>query len=344
MKYIKFPEIDQFRHVVKSVTSAYRYAGKDEEGNAVYNKDPLPTLRFIGTVKLHGTNAGVSLDCKTGEIGAQSRNNVLSLLKDNAGWCANVLGNRREYEDLFTQLRNRFEFPEGTEQITIFGEWCGGNIQKGVALTALEKMFVVFAAAYIIEGETKWVPVDYVITGAAVAESKTIRNIFDFETFSIDIDFNRPELAQNELIEMTLKVENECPVGAALGSNGIGEGIVFSCETEHGRFVFKSKGEKHSVSKVTKLNAVDVEEINNIKEFVSKAVPEPRLTQGLDYLREQNMTPEDKNVGHFIKWVVGDVFKEESDTIAMNGLDAKKVSKEISNVARKWYFDQLVTA
>lgn len=342
MQYIKFPEIDQFRHVIKDVTSSYRYAGRDEDGNVIYNKDPLPTLRFKGTVKLHGTNAGVSFNPKTGEMCAQSRNNVLSLLKDNAGWCAHVLGNRGAYEDLFGVIGKLFEFPEETEQITIFGEWCGGNIQKNVAITGLDKMFVVFAAAYIVGDKTMWVPER--VVADILSSFDAIRNINEFQTFAVDIDFNEPTHIQNTLIDLTLAVENDCPVGAALGSRGIGEGIVFSCETDRGRFVFKSKGEKHSVSKVTKLNAVDVEEINNIKEFVAKAVPEPRLSQGLDYLREQNLTAEDKNVGHFIKWVVGDVFKEESDTIATNGLDAKKVSKEISNVARKWYFDQLVVA
>lgn len=342
MQYIKFPEIDQFRHVVKSVTSAYRYAGKDETGAAIYNNTPLPTLQFVGTVKLHGTNAGVSMELPSKKIGAQSRNNMLSLLKDNAGWCAHVMGNGSAYEALFDSVMGKFVFPENTSQITVFGEWCGGNIQKGVALTNLPKMFVIFAAAYLVGDDTRWVPKSIISTLSSSHEC--IKNIYDFETFTIDIDFNDPQLIQNELVDLTLKVEEECPVGAALGAKGIGEGIVFSCETDRGHFVFKSKGEKHSVSKVTKLNAVDVEEIKNIKEFSIRAVPEPRLKQGLDYLREQNLTTEDRNVGHFIKWVIGDVFKEESDTIAKNGLDAKKVSKEVSNIARQWFFSQLEVA
>lgn len=342
MEFVKFPEINQYRRVVKDVTSAYRYAGKAEDGTPLYNNNPLPTLRFTGTVKLHGTNAAVSLDTKTGELGAQSRNNMLSVLKDNAGWCAHVTENKQSYLAMFDSMVADGTVPPDTDQITVFGEWCGGNIQSGVALTGLPKMFVVFAVAFVSAGIVKWAPPEVVAMVESPIDGTQIRNIYEFETFAVDIDFNSPESAQNELVNLTLKVENECPVGAALGSKGIGEGIVFMCHDSYRRYIFKSKGEKHSVSKVNKLNSVDVEEIKNIREFVSKAVPEPRLKQGLDYLREQNLPFEDKNVGHFIKWVIGDVFKEESDAIAKNNLDAKKVSKEVSNVARKWYFDQMV--
>lgn len=51
----KFTEIGQFRQVVTEVRSHWDYSGRDENGDAKYNHtSPYPTLRFRGTVKLHG--------------------------------------------------------------------------------------------------------------------------------------------------------------------------------------------------------------------------------------------------------------------------------------------------
>ncbi len=51
---IKYPSIDQFKTVIKAVAQDTRYAGRDENDHPIYNQDPLPTLDFIGTCKIHG--------------------------------------------------------------------------------------------------------------------------------------------------------------------------------------------------------------------------------------------------------------------------------------------------
>ena len=33
---------------------------------------------------------------------------------------------------------------KGYDYVTVFGEWCGKGIQKGVAINQLEKMFIIF--------------------------------------------------------------------------------------------------------------------------------------------------------------------------------------------------------
>lgn len=74
LKFYPFPSIEQFRQVVSSVKRSDDYNNKDSDNT---------TLTFQGTVKLHGTNAGIVLDDQ-GNYYAQSRNNVLSIDKDNA--------------------------------------------------------------------------------------------------------------------------------------------------------------------------------------------------------------------------------------------------------------------
>lgn len=318
---IKYPSIEQFRNVVRSVKSIHDFKGKDEEGKAIYqHTDNYPTLKFTGTVKLHGTNASIVKYIDKVEF--QSRERVLSLDEDNAGFMNYMLSKDLDF------LFEKFEF---LESVAIYGEWCGGNIQKNVAINGLEKMFVIFG----IKIDENWVDIPIDLFKNQIG----IYNIFQFPTFEIDIDFNKPELSQNKLIEMTISVEECCPVGKFFNKEGVGEGIVFTCISNQD-LKFKSKGEKHSASKVKTLNVVDVELMESINEFIELAVSENRLQQGISYFNENNIEVDSKNTGQFLSWVVRDVLKEEVDTLEQNGLDEKKAKNAIVKKARIWYLNQ----
>jgi hypothetical protein len=200
-------------------------------------------------------------------------------------------------------------------------------------------MFVIFGIK-IVSGD-KYIWLDKASFNLFVNEEKRIFNINNFQTYFACIDFNNPEEIQNQLISLTIDVENECPVGKHFGVSGIGEGIVWKCDTNP-ELVFKVKGEKHTVSKVKKLASVDVEEIENIKGFVEYACTEERMNQGITKLEESGLQADIKNMSAFLKWVVGDIFKEESDTIVKNQLDAKKIPKYICDKAKKWFMSRFV--
>ena len=311
---IKFTSIPQFRNVIKQVQLNHDYQG-NVDGEPVYKHiAPYPTLNFKGTVKLHGTNAAVVKYKDRTEY--QSRERVLTLTSDNAQFMLLMSGKNLDF-----MFDMEFE-----ESIAVFGEWCGQTIQKGVAISQLPKMFVIFAVQ--VDGE--WV--DHFIQDP----DQNIYHIESFPTFWIDIDFNAPEMAQNKLIEMTLAVEAECPVGKHFGAIGVGEGIVFTTGARD--YIFKSKGEKHSVSNVKTLASVDVELIESWKEFVDYAVTENRLKQGIEYLITEGLEVSQKSTGDFLRWVVNDIVKEESDVIVKNGLDLKKLNPLISKKARNWFF------
>lgn len=318
----KYPSIEQFRNVIRNVRSIHDYKGKDEGGNPIYkHTENYPVLEFIGTVKLHGTNAGI-VKYKD-RIEYQSRERVLSIEQDNAGFMSKMQEN---------DLSFLFEGIDFNESIAFYGEWCGGNIQKGVAINGLEKMFVLFG----MKVDNKWVNMP---TNLHKNEAG-IYNIMQFSVYNIDIDFNNPELSQNKIIEMTIAVEECCPVGRFFGKNGIGEGIVFTCASNQD-LKFKSKGEKHSVTKVKKLNPIDTEEVNSINEFVESAVSENRLEQGISFFKENNIEVDSKNTGEFLRWVVTDVLKEERDTIEDNKLDEKKVKNAIVTKSRIWFLNRM---
>lgn len=314
----KFPSIEQFRNVIRDVRTNHDYQGKDESGEPIYRHDsPYPTIRFTGTVKIHGTNAAI-VKYADGTYQFQSRERVLSLNDDNAGFMATM-------QDKVEPLFNNIQFDD---YAAIYGEWCGKSIQKGVAVSELPKMFVVFACKV----DDEWVD-----CSGIKDRDNGIFNVNDFKKWEISIDFNHPELSQNTLIDITEAVERECPVGFAFGVIGVGEGVVWT--TPDRRYCFKVKGDKHSVTKVKTLANVNVEAIAAVNEFVEYAVTEARLQQGIEKLRERGLSVDQKSTGEFLRWIVGDIVKEEGDTITANGLDAKKVNSAISNKARVWYLN-----
>lgn len=327
-EHIAFPSIEQFRHVIREVQHRARWAGTDENGDSIFDRTkPLPTLNFSGTVKLHGTNASVVLD--RDEIYFQSRNNIITPESDNAGfatWASNV------------PLEVwRSVFPTN-EKVVIYGEWCGKNIQKGVAISELPKMFVIFKI--LVDGKF----IDFKNKNKSELMQYSIYGIHDFPTFSIDINFNSPELSQNILCELTEQVEKECPVGKQFGVSGVGEGIVWSSTDPDyfgSKFNFKVKGEKHSASKVKTLAAVDAEKVASLNDFASKVVTENRCLQGVGYLREQHLEVSEKSTGQFLRWLFNDVMKEEIDTIESSNIDPKNVSPIVSKYGKTWFFAYL---
>lgn len=317
---IKFPSIEQFRNVIKEVRLNHDYKGKDENDKPIYlNSSPYPTLTFRGTVKLHGTNSAI-VKYKDGRVEFQSRERVLTLQQDNAQFMLNMMN--KDLDFLFDGI-------EFEDYIAIYGEWCGQGIQKGVAISEIEKSFFIFATSI----DHKWTNI------LRTDHTQRIYDIKNFQTYSIEIDFNYPKLSQNKLQELTLEVEKECPVGRSFGVSGIGEGIVWASRDR--KYVFKVKGEKHSVTKVKTLASVDIEVINSMNSFIEYACTEERLKQGIQYLKENNLDLELTSLGAFLKWVVNDIRKEEADTMKKNNLN-KNVYPLISKKARMWFNNHIL--
>ena len=332
----EYPSIEQFRNVCKDMAQA-EFVGLDENGNPMFDRNkPKPIVTFKGTVKLHGTNVGVGLD--TNGMFVQSRTQMITPQKDNAGFAAFVKENETQFNDLFTQIKNNHKVNDNST-IMIFGEWAGNNIQKGVAITNLPKSFFIFDICIVNLNEENieqnWID----INGYSMPE-QNIYNIEDYQTWEMEIDFNNPALKQNDLIDITLAVESECPVAKAFGFSGVGEGVVWKATQNGKRHVFTVKGEKHSVSKVKTLANVDVEKINSIVEFADYAVTQNRLNQAIENVFGTE-TLDIKKMGELIRWIINDVHKEESDTLEKNNLTDKDVNKYLSDRVRKMFTKKL---
>lgn len=341
MEHISFHSIEQFRHTVKCVRD-----------RAKYHNVPLPILTFSGSVKLHGTNAAIGYDYSTDEMWCQSRTNIITVLNDNAKFTWFVKEREEIFRNFFQEIRS--SFPSGKSKVVVFGEWCGEGIQKGVAINQVPKMFVIFDLCTLVypSDERIWVPPNGLTEmWKRFNDGFELNRIFcvhNFETFSIEIDFNNPELLQNQLVELTNQVEQSCPVGKTFGVDGVGEGIVWRCTSNwlNGNgiittsdLVFKVKGEKHSDTKVKKLASVDVERMQTISDFASSVVTDHRLEKMLELVKQDGLEIEPRSIPVFLKLVGQDIMKEESDTMEENGFERKEVMPVVSRLARNWFLE-----
>lgn len=309
---------------------------------------------YANGVLAHNSNFCVvrPVNGKAEDIYFQSRERIISVMDDNAGSATWGTAHREELNRMFDRIAEYKTSDNPNDLIQIYGEWCGGNIQKGVGLTKLPKSFFVFAIRVSETAEsTQWFSPEEILD----VFERNIENmhcIYDYKKWEIEIDFNYPELAQNQLIEWTMEVEKDCPVARAFVGPDctdelVGEGIVWSIKKgqdlpfDCSSYIMKVKGEKHSASKVKTLAAVDVEKVKSIDEFVEKTATENRLAQGIDKMREMGLEIEPKNIGAYIKWVTGDVFKEELDTLLESGLTIKEVGSKLSTKARNYFVSKI---
>lgn len=340
-EHVPFPSIEQFKKAVKEVKQYYKACG-----------DVRPsTLPLRGTVKLHGTHADIVHN--GGLIHFQSRNRVLSKGKDGDN-CGFVRFMEDEVTipliqesiiqpviDVYTKINGTH--PASVGPIMIAGEFCGAGIQKGVALSKLPLMFVIFA----IKIDTTFQDMEQYKD--IHLEEKSIYNIFRAGTFSLDLNMDDPQASVSELKSITDRVEKECPFAKTFGVSGTGEGVVWAFNHPslicRSRFYFKVKGEEHAGSRVVTLKEKSPEEIaalRDAREFARKALTDSRLRQGLDYLKEMNLDSSlMQNISAYIKWVIDDVDKEEKEEMIQANVDQSKLRSELSKIAVGFYKSNL---
>lgn len=323
-----FGSINQFKSVIKQIRDEHDYQGKDPlTGKAIrQHTSAYPTHDFHGTVKLHGTNGSV-VKYSDNHYEFQSRQKILS---------AEGPDNYRFREKMLTKpYQLLFEDIEFKEYCAVFGEWCGRGVQQGVGISSCDQMFVVFA----IKVDDHYIQLPDNFIGDTLHEA-AIYSILQFKRFTIRIDFNFPQASQNTLHQLTMEVEEECPVARYFGvEGGIGEGIVWKRRGASHRF--KTKGPKHASTKVTTIAKVDEERLQTIATFIEYAVTENRLNQGLDFLRGEGLPMTSRSTGAYLRWVVGDVLKEETETMEANGFTSRDIGGALSKKAKEFWFNYL---
>lgn len=355
MAHRSFPSIEQFRHCVADVLHRARYAGCDSQGEPVYDlARPLPKLVFEGTVKLHGTNAGIRCELSPGGWlrTPQCRTRDISPKEDNAGfaaWLDSGGAARGGVLDALVEAAVGAE-RQGLSSVTLFGEWVGNGVNGKTGIGGLDNRLVLFALVTDFEREgevvSEWHEVEKVATATGLPRAtfadQGVFFIRDFQTWRVEVDFSDPAQALEELERLTLEVEADCPVARAMGGAGLGEGLVWAHRSpQYGRLCFKTKGLKHKGTKSSRLVDIAPEVLASRQAFVEAVLTESRLEQGLAYLVEQGLAPSLDHIGRYLQWVGQDVLKEEMDTLMASGLEKRDVMKAVNNAAKAWFVESV---
>jgi hypothetical protein len=345
-----------------------------------------PAVSYVGTVKLHGTHGDVQVDPEGG-LRCFSRNRELSPAADNMGFCAFVGQHADAFRRMGLDVRRALDAltckdppepptepptepphqpanapdedapddgeagrPHGRE-VTLCGEWCGRGVQRGVAIAQLDRFFVVLA----VRADGRWQDVS-ALAGLLRAPPQ-VHCIWDFQTFSMVIDFADPAASAPALQALTDEVDRECPVARQLGAPpGPGEGIVWAPAAEssrvfsRSRYWFKTKGAAHQATapaagkggvrtEAERVAAAD------LQAFLARCATPQRAQQGLALLDELGKPRDASGAGVFIRWFCDDVWKEERASLEGAGVHTSNAAHKLAApVARRLYFETVPDA
>jgi len=351
MNFVNMGSIVKFRDIVQKIKRNAHFVSYNEETNEVTLDESreLPILDVNYTEKIHGTNAGFQYNGS--DVMYQSRKKEITIENDNAG-CAYFLNQRVDVlKDMVHNIANKNNLVlDENYSIVLFGEFCGGNIQRKTAVDGLDKMFIMFKYCRYIDYSD---PENITITLYENTEESKENDIHNIQFFpkasgTIKVNFNKPDEALKLMESMVEEVEKSSYAGESFGiQNNIGEGFVFDTIYQDEILFWKVKGEEHSKSPV-KRKRVKSELPKEVLEFVNYiACAEFRLDQMYNETRLEAENVNDclstKYIGNYLKKVTQDVWKEELDKAQemIPDLEPKKLNGLISKVAKSYFIDKL---
>lgn len=334
----KFSKIKQFRETMNEIINSLQYCGRDENNNPIYDKSiKLPTINCYGTIKIDGTNIGIS------EYGhkrfIQSREKYISETTDiYDAFHFFMKDHKQDFDNIFNQIYDKYGYDENFTYY-IYGEYFGKGISgHKSAISELDHKYIIFDVEIITDKNI------IIINDEDIKRliGNDIFNVHMFDTYNIDINLNNLHEASNKLTQLVQSIEHQCPVGKYFSSTGDCEGIVWKTMVNKKIYLFKTKSQKFSVTNKNRTKTkIDIEPeiINSVKEFINYAVTNNRLDQGLNVICQNNITSD--HIKPFVNWVISDIFSEEIDVINNNNLPVKLLRCEIANIARKFIINKL---
>ncbi|KAF7330554.1 Glycoside hydrolase family 5 protein [Mycena venus] len=345
MAHIAYPSTPNFKNFKTDYVRTLDWVPPQDgaASSEAPRKRPPTRATFFGTVKLHGTNATVVF--KNGNkrhAQIQSRSWIIEdTKKDNCGTYA--LLSKAPLSSLIDQI------------LAVAGK----GVQKGVAITALDRFFAIFN----IRIDGRWVDMRQ-YKGCSLPEHR-IYNLAQYKNIR---SRNRLSGTNDSGSRFNVSIHRggvceECPFGAAFVDGagnrvtGGGEGIVWTMvrspymdEGDDREFDdtflvnFKTKGENFATTSQVPKAPKNPDIANAAAQFADYALAERRYEQGIEYLEgEQARQGWEKNgydvklTGAFIKWVTEDAIKEERNEMERLGVPEKDAKREVGARAKLWY-------
>ena len=127
-----------WENFVNSVLHRSRFVGLDETGQPIYEENvEYPVIKFNGTVKLHGTNAGVSYNVETGEIWPTKKSQLMKSETGHMGFNEWVFQNKDYFLNYFKEIDEKLNVNGNYVGYNLYGEWAGKGIWSGESAPAV---------------------------------------------------------------------------------------------------------------------------------------------------------------------------------------------------------------
>lgn len=346
-------------------------------------KKPSPVLNLEGTVKLHGIHIDLVFDLanveddellatdpqpslRTGTFRIQSRN-VASIDEINDIFDVAKTLRKPDMQGPIFSLRDQFlaafrkhqpdHAVDKTQHLILAGEWVGPGVQPSVALSQFPAKALVILNFNVNES---WVPdlepyahINYNYVG--------IFNIYLGGVFRVAVKVDDPEPGFEEVKNLTLAVEAECPFAKAIGQqklngrviSGVGEGIVWRVASVSPqpqvsprkqvpfdfRYWAKTKGLLHAEVDLTKLPVpFDPDAIAAAKAFAAAAVTEVRLQKKwVDMLQLFPAGFNASKTGKFMEVLYKDIEREEAEEMENRGVNRTEAKREVMALGKAWF-------
>lgn len=315
--FTKFTSIESFAHI-------WKYHG---------GKMMPVKMEYAAKIKLHGTNAAIRID--SNGVSAQKRTADITPDNDNAGFAA-----------WLEPRKDAWRIPVNDVPIVFHGEWAGPGVQKGDAVSLLnKKYFFIFAVQIGDRMFTDPEDIERFLPEDCADMDDVIVLPWHFE--SLVVDFGNAAQTESILGDINSAVDNigmrDPFIYGMFGVEGPGEGLVWVPKGTHHRdtyasFIFKTKSAHHGVKKVSKPATRNFEVPENAKVFLEMFVTEARLNQGLH--EACGGVPDKKRTGDFLKWFGGDVKKESEVELSEAGLEWKQVAQLVNKKAAEWFLNR----
>ncbi len=226
----------------------------------------------------------------------------------------------------------------------VYGEWCGGSVQRGndAICKVKDKFFAVFAV-YDIDNDVVYNTMSTLTTILVfLGLDRHVTIIDPIRTLEFSfLDCEEVSEEVNALVEM---FETTDPwVNELFGIDAPGEGVVVSPvnadRESYSRWTFKAKTKAHSVNKAKKPAQMVATPSGEAVEFAEQFATEQRFNQAIS---ELGIDFDMKNMGHFLKWVSQDIQKESVDELEASGLEWKDCAKQITNLSKQWFMKNTI--
>lgn len=296
---------------------------KITEYHSVSKELDSPIL-FRPKIKLHGTNAGISVTTVNNviEVVPQGRNQFMDHKTFGGQFYALVMKNKPTLISIREKLGRDY---------VIYGELCGEKIQPVVACSKLPcHHFFVFSLKLINDNDLS----EYIFEPDDI--TKLLSELSDPQIKILPWEHEPIELWKENNInlklinEMTMAADECDPyIKREFGIIGPGEGYVWYSLT--GELKFKSKGDTHRNIKTKKPAVEQLPTIESLSEYLDLYMTSQRYEQGL---KESGCDGTMKTIREFVLWVSKDV-SNESDERKFNF--GSSFIKDVNARASLWY-------